>query len=285
MLNKLTEKEKFSTNFLNIKLFLFLLILIISIVNKDLDFYKLHKKDFIIETFIFALLSTIPMIYIQHKRIGIENTTNDQYIKLFIWFFIMIIINIGMEFSGLYSIIYSNKNEHFENNELEKIYKIEKIKPIIKEPIKEKEKELPISTTIPITENVNKYIKEIDSDISNTKDKNKKILKGITKGLFITIGIILFIIVIYLIYLSFKIKNFNIPKYKNNIFNLFLIETILFSLGNSLPLLLIVYNRKISYRKELLHKTFPTLFLLMIKMAFLHIILQTSGFYNDMYNW
>ena len=139
------------------------------------------------------------------------------------------------------------------------------------------------------------YPPEDLSDPSETQSptkppkKTQKIFEGVTKSLYSTNGLILLIIVGYLIYQSYLVRNFKIKAYGNNFLSLFSIETIIFGLGNAVPLLLIAHNREknnpgYTFQKHLKKNLIETI-LVFVKMCALHVVLQASSFYPHTFKW
>jgi len=220
----------FHRNFVNMKVFVLLLLIIVSIINQDTDFIKANPVTFSIETFVYGLISTLGIIYINHARNG-----NSTFMTYFIWFIVMCLFNITFQLGGFYSILYPEEESEEEKEELH------------------------------IT-------------------KVARLFKGISNSVYGTLGIFTIICIIFLIFVAYKNWNFNIPSYEKGFKGSFALETIIFGLTNSVPLLLIAYNREKNKPTEELksgikHNLLETL-MLFIKMCLLHIVLQSGGFYE-----
>ncbi len=220
----------FHRNFVNMKVFVLLLLIIVSIINQDTDFIKANPVTFGIETFVYGLISTLGIIYINHARQG-----NSTFLTYFIWFIVMCLFNVTFQLGGFYSILYPEEEPEEEKEEL--------------------------------------HFKKID-----------RLLKGVTNSVYGTLGIFTIICVIFLIFVAYKNWDFNILSYENSFKGSFTIETIIFGLTNSVPLLLIAYNREKNKPTEeiksgMKHNLLETL-ILFVKMCLLHIVLQAGGFYK-----
>jgi hypothetical protein len=104
---------KFENSLLILELFMFLVLIIASIINKDLSFGKnislidsKYSVRFIIETIVVGIGCAIPFVYMKWMRDS-NNATIYNLSVLFIFSFIfMALLNILFQFSGLYSYIF-----------------------------------------------------------------------------------------------------------------------------------------------------------------------------------
>jgi hypothetical protein len=224
----------FHRNFNNIKIFILILLIVSSFINKDYNFMKAHPIAFSIETVIYGLLSTLGIVYINGARGG--NTSINTYI---IWFVIICLFNISFQLSGFYSVLYPPEIE--EN--------------LIEPPLK----------------------------------KISQIYKGINKSFYRTSGLFIILFVFFLMYIAYKNHNFNINKYEGNFSSLFSFETIIFGLTNVIPLLLVAYNREktkspVEFSSSM-NRNMIKILILFITICILHVILQSSGFYELTFNF
>jgi hypothetical protein len=104
---------KFENSLLILKLFMFLVLIIASIINKDLSFGKnislidsKYSVRFIIETIVVGIGCAIPFVYMKWMRDS-NNATIYNLSVLFIFSFVfMALLNILFQFSGLYSYMF-----------------------------------------------------------------------------------------------------------------------------------------------------------------------------------
>ena len=104
---------KYENSLLILQLFILLVLIIASIINKDLSFGKnislIDKKysiRFIIETIVVGIGCAIPFVYMKWMRDS-NNATIYNLSVLFIFSFIfMSLLNILFQFSGLYSYMF-----------------------------------------------------------------------------------------------------------------------------------------------------------------------------------
>jgi hypothetical protein len=224
----------FHRNFNNIKIFILILLIVTSFINKDYDFIKANPITFSLETLIYGLLSTLGIVYINGSRGG--NSSINTYI---IWFVIICLFNISFQLGGFYSVLYPPEIEE----------------DIIEPPLK----------------------------------KISQLYKGIDKSFYRTSGLFIILFVFFLMYVAYKNYNFNIDKYEDNFSSLFSFETIIFGLTNSLPLLLVAYNREKrkspSEFSSSMNRTIIKILILFINICLLHVVLQSSGFYEYTFNF
>ena len=126
---------------------------------------------------------------------------------------------------------------------------------------------------------------EVDDIINCDKkvSKNETILKNFHLSFSITFIIVMIYMIFILFLITFEVFDYDISGYKNNKFTLFGLETLLFAFCNSIPFLLIAYNRtntQFKFDKNLLE-----ILLLFIKFIIFHLILQGSGFYKSVLNY
>ena len=121
--------------------------------------------------------------------------------------------------------------------------------------------------------------KPVESKESSLFDNIKESTKG-------TSSIVLTSIILYICFIAYNIYDFKIENYQNNYYMWFTIETLLFALCNTLPLLYIKNNRQLNneYQKDFKQKLFES-FLLFIKFAILHLLLQSSNLYKHSFGW
>jgi Na+-driven multidrug efflux pump len=107
---------KFENSLLVIKLFIFLVLIVASVINKDLTFAeKSNLNDnkyiirFIIENIIVGLACAAPFMYMKWMRDNQNATVFNMAILFIFSFFFMSLINILFQFSGFYSYIYGIK--------------------------------------------------------------------------------------------------------------------------------------------------------------------------------
>jgi hypothetical protein len=107
---------KFENSLLVIKLFIFLLLIVASVINKDITFAENSTLTdnkyiirFIIENIVIGLACAAPFMYMKWMR-DYQNATVFNMAILFIFsFFFMVLINNLFQFSGFYSYIYGIK--------------------------------------------------------------------------------------------------------------------------------------------------------------------------------
>jgi hypothetical protein len=117
---------KFENSLLTIELFVFLVLTIASLINKDLTFGQNKSLTdskyyirFIIETILVGIGCAIPFIYMKYTR-DYQNASVFNMIILFIFSFLfMAFVNLLFQFSGFYSYMYG-------------INKVDKPKPSLK---------------------------------------------------------------------------------------------------------------------------------------------------------
>jgi hypothetical protein len=109
-------------------------------------------------------------------------------------------------------------------------------------------------------------------------EENEQIITNTLYSVIITISLILLYVSIIMIIISYKVGDFEITKYKDNLLYFFIIETLIFSLLNSVPFFLIAYNRQ-KTNFNLSQNTIMNL-ILFFQFVILHIIFQSSGFYK-----
>jgi len=122
-----------------------------------------------------------------------------------------------------------------------------------------------------------------DTDSHKEQTESTKITNKLFYSLIYTIIIILVYMILSMIIISYKVGNFNIEAYNNNFYTAFITEIIVFALINSLPFLLIAYNRQGSKFK--FGTNFLEVFLIFIKFIILHLMFQTSGFYHENFGY
>ena len=81
----------------------FLLLSITSFLVRDVGFIESNPMQFLNETIIVSLLSSLPVIYIAWIRRGINA---GDYNKFFILFIKIALVHIGFQISGIYSILF-----------------------------------------------------------------------------------------------------------------------------------------------------------------------------------
>lgn len=238
------HEQKFHDAFINIKIVMIVLLCFASYMNRDVDFIKNDPKEFTIETIIYGVACTVPVIWMQYKRTQNGASSPNNNMNILVWFVVMCFFNITFQLSGLYSVLYPPED-----------------------------------------------LDESPKTPAPTKplDKTQKIFEGLTKSIYSTNGLVVAIIVGYLIYQSYLIRNFKIKAYGNSFLSLFSIETIIFGLGNALPLLLIAHNREknnpgYTFKKHFKKNLIETI-LVFVKMCVLHIVLQASSFYPHTFKW
>jgi hypothetical protein len=104
---------KFENSLLILKLFILLVLIIASVINKDLSFGKnisltdsKYSVRFVIETIVVGIGCALPFVYMKWMRDS-NNATIFNLSVLFIFSFIfMALLNILFQFSGLYSYIF-----------------------------------------------------------------------------------------------------------------------------------------------------------------------------------
>jgi hypothetical protein len=256
--------SNFDENLINIKISFLLFFIIASFIIKDTEYIKNHLGKFIAETIIYAFAVAIAFVYI----ILMRDQTKSAYMTAGKWFGIvfigMIIINILLQLSGFYSIMFDHEVEKPSTNSSSKSSK-KYSSTLSKEQEKTKEPEKPELQPI---------------------SKFEKKLLGLNNSLYIILFIILFIYILYLVIAGFSVYDFEIANYMKSNNNMmfyvwWLLEILIFGLCNSLPFIYIYMNREHTgtLKTKLQHSLFETL-LLFIKMAILHVLLQSSGFYR-----
>jgi hypothetical protein len=219
---------KFENSLLILELFMFLVLIIASIINKDLSFGKnisltdsKYSIRFIIETIVVGLGCAIPFVYMKWMRDS-NNATIYNLSVLFIFSFIfMALLNILFQFSGFYSYIFG---------------------------------------------------------IGSVPESKENIKKGLIRSVLISNIIIVGLIVLQLLFISFVVKNTDIPAYKDNLLMFFGVELLIFAISNSLPTLLITIDR-LGY---LNNSVFLTIISYITVFSVLHLTLQMSGFYKHL---
>ena len=81
-----------------------LLILIIgSIIVHDTYYISKHPKQFLSETLVMGVLTGLPILYISWLRQAQKTTS---YLEFFIFFIKIMVLHIGFQLSGVYSVLF-----------------------------------------------------------------------------------------------------------------------------------------------------------------------------------
>jgi hypothetical protein len=123
----------------------------------------------------------------------------------------------------------------------------------------------------------------------NNSSKKEKLFNGLIKSILGTNGIIFILLILILVYSSLKINNFDIQNYETNFYLSFILEGLIFSICNSLPFIFISKNRNQitdKAKKNVVFKqNIKIILLIFITYFIFHILLQSSGFYNNTFGW
>jgi hypothetical protein len=110
IINKLFT-NKFDNILINIKLIFLILFIIASVLVADTDYIKKNPGNFTAETVIYAFFVALAFVYMQGMRY--VKGDNNKYSRLYlmgIWFVIvffgMIVINILLQLSGFYTLLF-----------------------------------------------------------------------------------------------------------------------------------------------------------------------------------
>jgi hypothetical protein len=167
---------------------------------------------------------------------------NINYTLLFGIFMIYIFFNITLEIGGFYHLVYESHAKHDDKHDDKH------------EDHKCSEKE--------VTKTIKHY-------------------NGMINSIGITSTLVLVFVVLTLFYMTYKIYDFKIESYGDSYYKFFIIEILIFSLCNSLPFILVAYNRQ-TPNFNVNTNVLETLFLF-LKFVILHVLLQGSGFYNHFF--
>jgi hypothetical protein len=217
---------KFENSLLIIKLLMFLILIIASILNQDLTFGAGNVLTdnrfivrFIIETIVVGFGCAIPILYMKYMR-DYNNASFWNMSILFIFsFFFMGLVNVLFQFSGFYSFMFG---------------------------------------------------------INSVPKAQQSLKKGLISSVLLSNLIIVGLLIIQVLIISFMIGNTDIPAYSNNVILWFIIELLIFALGNSLPSLLVTFNRIGNLNISSLYTTMMSI----IGFSVLHGVFQISGFYK-----
>lgn len=253
----------FDSTFLTLKILFCILFLVMALVNKYITFIKEHPVTFTLETLIYGISGTLPFLYMEIMRKNKGSAINFN--MLLIIFAIYLFFNITLEIGGFYKIFYDHGHEKTI---------LDKIKDDITHINEERHKKV-------------EHFKDTTHSKNNDtptciESENISIYNGMMESLFYTVILALVFEIIVMLYLTFKVYDFTIPNYESNTLSIyFIIEILLFGLCNSVPFMLVAYNRQKSNFK--LMPNMKEVLLLFIKFVILHVLLQGSGFYNHMF--
>jgi hypothetical protein len=97
-------------------------------------------------------------------------------------------------------------------------------------------------------------------------------------SIFITITLVLVYMILTMVFITYKVFDFNIEGYGNNNLMMFSLETLIFGLFNAVPFFLVAYNREKTHFN--FNKNAIEVGLIFAKFVILHLLLQGSGFYK-----
>lgn len=81
----------------------FIILLICSFIVRDTTYIKHHPKFFASETFIMAILTTLPIVYLSLLRGANKNETIKGSLLIFLK---IVLLHIGFQMAGIYSVLF-----------------------------------------------------------------------------------------------------------------------------------------------------------------------------------